>query len=461
LGVDRAALAELVSTTWMREGRTGLAGIAALPPGAQATWDLDTGLRLHTPPPIRLASARPPTAAPSLVEAAHQVRADLSRAVARRLVADVPVGVALSGGLDSTAILALACQQGAKPVAVTAAVAEAHHDESPHARRVAKNLRVPWICTTVRPDPDAVLRLAHALGRPFADSSALVAHAVYGAAKDAGLKVLLTGDGGDEIFAGYRTHQAFALAERLRPVLRGPLAPPALAALRRLARMLPGRGAPHGLDLRLRQFTQAAHLPPLAAHLAFRRFLSEADAARLLRDTPVPALLPPTVATGDPVHSGLDAALHLDQTTYLPDDILTKTDLCSLAQGVEARVPYLDLDLTERVATLPSALLLRGHQTKRVLRAAVADLLPANTLRRPKAGMNLPVDLWLRGPLYPLLADTLLSVRGPAADLWQPAAVRTLLETHRAKKRDLGRPLWAMLMTALSLQALAEKYSAP
>ena len=457
LGIDRGALAELVSTTWISGGRTGLSGIAALPPGAQATWDREGGLRLQRPPPLRLASARPPVATPSLAAAAHDIRKDLSRAVARRLVADVPVGVALSGGLDSTAILALARQQGAAPTAVTAAVAHAKHDEAPHARRAAAALGVPWVCATVRPEAAAVLRLAAQLGRPFADSSALVASALHAAAHDAGLKVLLTGDGGDEVFAGYRTHQAWQWAERLRPLLQGPLGGPSLASLQALAAALPRRGAPHGLDLRLRQFAAAAHLPPLAAHLAFRRFLPEADAARLLRDTPVPALAPPVLTPDAPIHRGLDAALHFDQTAYLPDDILTKTDLCSLAHGVEARLPYLDLDLTERAAELPASMHLRGAATKRVLRAAVADLVPRSTRRRPKAGMNLPVDAWLRGPLYALLADTLLGLQGPAADLWHPAAVRGLLDAHRSGQRDLGRPLWAMLMTALSLRALADE----
>ena len=373
-------------------------------------------------------------AAPSTLESAEQLRETLLGAVARELMSDVPLGIFTSGGLDSSFLVAAAARAMPGDRLHTYAVrfTEPGYDESAFAEQVTHDIRSVHHVVTA---DDTALRRAldvvtEHLAEPVGDPALLPTYLLAEAAR-ADVKVVLSGEGADELFGGYPTypgHRAALAWQRLPRPLR--------AVLRGAITRLPASTGKVTLEFMLKQFVAAADRPLLERHLAWFGALGpdagggdvEAIAAKL-RGFP----------EGDP----LNRALWLDFVTYLPDNLLVKVDRGTMLASIEARAPFLDRRVLELVLPAPSALKVRGFTTKAILKQAARGLVPANVIRRRKRGLSVPVARWLNAGLAPL-ADRYL-----AAPHLAPDRVRTLFAEHRAGRANHARKLWPVLMAEL------------
>jgi asparagine synthase (glutamine-hydrolysing) len=435
---DWAALAVYLRTGYVAGEASAFAGISRLPPGGRLVVEGESVRRDHywevaprlAEPALRL----------DLDGAARLLREHLERAVEASLVSDVPVGVFLSGGLDSTAIAALARPRLGALSTFALGFEEAGFDERDHATLAARALGTRHRTLTITPDLflEGVRDLTQILDEPLADP-ALVPTFLLSRFARTEVKVVLVGEGGDELFAGYPTYLGGAVAARYASLP---------AALRRLlATAAPALGAPAGnttLRYLLRRFLEAADTPAAARHRAWPGCVP-AERLAALAEPGGPLALPPEPAT-PAARTTIDALLALDLTGYLPDDLLVKLDRASMAASLEGRAPFLDHHLVEFATRLPVALKVRGLATKRVLRQAVADLVPAPILGRTKRGLTVPLAAWLAGPLLPFARATLERLD---ARVFRPEAVRALLDEHVARRRDNRRELWALVMLQL------------
>jgi asparagine synthase (glutamine-hydrolysing) len=379
-----------------------------------------------------------------LEEAAERVRALLEEAVRKRLVSDVPLGVLLSGGVDSSAVAAFMARlvPGRVKTFAVGFEGDAYFDERPHAALVARHLGTEHHESVVAPHAAELMQtLLHHHDEPFGDSSALPTYLVAREARRE-VTVALNGDGGDEVFAGYDKFWAALLASRIPGPLR--------ALLRTGARALPEGAHHHGRLKRLRRFADKATRPEVERIAGWSLFfdLPEIDALR------------PAAPGGDVLasyrevlarvegRSLLSRLLYLNAKTYLLDDLLPKMDRMSMAHALETRSPLLDRALAQYVATLPDALKRRGRHGKVVLKQAVADLLPARILQRKKHGFGVPLGAWFRGELRPLVEDTLLAGSRLGRRL-DAAALRRIFDDHVSGRADRGHQLWTLLTLEL------------
>src|SRR5579884_735327 len=413
--------------------------IRKLPPGHLLTWhdgeiDLE---RFARPGPL------PPRDATDEAELVEECRARLRDSVRAHLVADVPVGVLLSGGVDSGALAALAAQESSEPLhTFSIGFEESSFDELAGARAVASRYGTRHRELVLRPDAALLLpALAEAFDEPFADSSALPTYLVSKlAAED--VKVALSGEGGDELFGGYYTYVADALAPHL-----GPLA----AAARPLVELLPSSSRRVSFDYKAKRFARAAHLPPLERHHGWKEIFS-ADAraeltGRLGGADPLASLRARFAETqGHPLLTRLQ---DVDFGLYLVDDLLTKTDRASMAWSLEARVPFLDTVVANFAFSLPARHKVRGLAKKRLLRKAVEPLLPREVVHGRKRGFSIPAAAWLRGELEPFARETLAASTLRRQGFLEPAAVTRVLDDHVAGREDLSRQLWGLLAFTL------------
>ncbi|MCB9547266.1 MAG: asparagine synthase (glutamine-hydrolyzing) [Myxococcales bacterium] len=448
-GIDLQAHHDYLGLCYVPGPRTIVRGVEKLQPAHALVWE-DGRVRQWRYWEQVLHSARPDPPRPaSLGAAAEEIWSGLRAAVKRQLVADVPLGMFLSGGIDSSAVLAAMAEVHDGPVkAFTIRFEEAGFDESVQAAEVARAFGAEHHVETVRPDPDTFLGpLTEAMDEPFADSSAIPVWYLSRLTRQH-VTVALGGDGGDELFAGYRTHFAWQVRELYRR-LPGPVRQRLIPAL---VDRLPVRHGKVSFDLKARQFVAAADRAPAAAHYGYKEFLSE-DVRRALLARP--ADVESTVRLFEaafqeqPFRHGLDAVLHSDFGIYLPDDILAKVDRMTMRFALEARVPLLDHELVELAARLPARYKLRGATSKAVLRRALAGRVPPSVLKKRKAGFNVPMAAWLAGPLNPMLRDMLAPARVQRIGLWRPEAVMQLISEHEQRRRDHSRPLWALLCFSL------------
>ena len=401
-------------------------------------------------------------------------REALVHAVGSRVPAEVPFGVFLSGGIDSGLVAVLAARAWGRPFPTFSLRLEHRgYDESPLARRVARSIHAEHheVVMTSREGERAFHDWAAGMDQPLGDPSVLP---TWWLARDAAkhVPVVLTGEGGDELFAGYPTylgHRHAALADRLPQAV----ADAALAIARRLRprhhhvtiahlveRFLATRGA-GAFDRHLAWF--GAVRPAEAAGLLSPELRSgvEADAPtwharhleRVLTDMEIMGATGANGA-GDVKSTPLVAYQLLDFETYLPGDLLTKVDRCTMAHGVESRAPFLQAALVEHALTLPESSRLRGATGKWVLRKVAEDLLPADLVRRRKQGFSPPFSAWARGPLRGVVVDALSPARVRAAGVLDADAVQQMLRGHLDGREDRGRALW----TVLSLQCWAERW---
>lgn len=416
-----------------------------LPPGHVLVWEEGGRPRLE-----RYARPRPASAGALRAESpgalAAELRSRLRDSVRAQLVADVPVGVLLSGGVDSSALTALAAEESAGRVSTfSIGFAERSFDELDRARRVARRYGTDHHELVVRPDAALLFpALARAFDEPFGDSSALPAFLVSELAARH-VKVALSGEGADELFGGYYTYVADVLAPRLGP---------AAAAAAPLVERLPSSSGRVSLDYRAKRFARVAHLPPLERHHGWKEIFSGAQRARLVapdwREGGGDTLASWRQRFAETADSPLLARLQdVDLGIYLVDDLLVKTDRMSMAHGLEARVPFLDSVVAELALALPTGLKVRGLAKKRLLRRAAEPLIPRQIVRARKRGFSIPAAAWLRGELEPLARELLAPERTASQGFFEPAVARELLDDHLQRRQDNSRQLWGLMCFSL------------
>jgi asparagine synthase (glutamine-hydrolysing) len=392
----------------------------------------------------------------SEAEAGERALEILREAVQVRLMSEVPLGAFLSGGIDSSAVVALMSEKSSAPVKTfSIGFEEQDFSELHHARRVAQHVGADHHEFIVRPDALEVLpTLVEHYGEPYADSSAIPTYYVARETRRH-VTVALNGDGGDECFAGYERYAAMQLAERyhkLPGVLRGPLIDQALG-------MLPSSETRRSRVRDAKRFIQAASLPKVDRYVRWMSVFDSDAKHELYSDafrhetelSQSSALLEPwfALANGAGV---VDAALLADTMTYLPNDLLVKVDIATMAVSLEARSPFLDHKVMEFAASLPEKLKLRRLTTKYLLKRVLRRLLPSENLGRRKMGFGVPVGHWFRGKLEPFLRETILSDKALKRGLFRPEVVRRLVELHVRRERDHSHHLWTLLMLELWFQ---------
>ena len=413
--------------------------IRKLPPGHLLIWE-DGRLELRRfARPAPLEELREDEEA----ELVEELRSRLRDSVRAHLVSDVPVGVLLSGGVDSAFLAALAAEESSEPLRTfSIGFEERSFDELAGARLVAERYGTEHRELVLRPDAALLLpALAEAFDEPFADSSALPTYLVSQlAAND--VKVALSGEGGDELFGGYYTYAADLLAERVGGLAR--LARP-------LVERLPTSSSKASFDYKAKRFVRAAHLPSLERHHGWKEIFSPGLRAELTGRT---SAFDPVGILRDRYREteGADELARLqdvDLGVYLVDDLLVKTDRASMAHSLEARVPYLDTVVTNLALALPTRHKIRGLSKKVLLRKAAAPLLPREIVHGKKRGFSIPAAAWLRGELEPFARETLSRETLRRQGYFHADVVTRLLDDHVAGREDRSRQLWGLLAFTL------------
>lgn len=403
-------------------------------------WDVDFSQRAKGP-------TRDLTA-----ELVHHLR----EAVRSRMVADVPLGAFLSGGVDSSAVVALMAETSRQPVKTcTIGFEEADHDERAHADLVARRFATEHRTRAVASDDFGLIdTLVGAFDEPFADASALATYQVCALARET-VTVALSGDGADEAFAGYRRYRFHAAEERVRGMLpaqwrsrlfgtlgaaypKADWAPRPLRAKTTLLALADDGATAYARAVGVTTPATRDRLYTGATRTALGGYRGEQRYVATMR--------------GAPARDALDAAQYADIQHWLPGDILTKVDRTSMAVSLEAREPLLDHRLVEFAATLPPALRLRGGQGKWLMKKALEPWLPKEILYRPKMGFVTPVSAWFRDALA---AEAATLARSPVLANWfEPAAVERLVADHRTGRAEHGRTLWQLVMLDRSMRRL-------
>jgi asparagine synthase (glutamine-hydrolysing) len=452
--VDPTALDDYLTYGYVPAPKTIFKGVHKLAPAHYLTLDFGAagGARTRTERYWHLEYG--PKLNVSEAEAAEGLLEGLQEAVRLRMVADVPLGALLSGGIDSSVVVALMSQVSGRVKTFSIGFEEQDFTELPYARLVAERYGTEHHELIVRPDALEVLpTLVRHYGEPYADSSAVPTYYVAKLTREH-VKVALNGDGADECLAGYERYRGSRVADVYQAV-------PAVA--RKLAaepfrRLIPAVGSRRSALQRLKRFLEAAD--------------DSADRRCLRWMTYFPADRKRTLYTGEfqerlAGHDGdqwlldlwarsvrecadlLDTLLSVDVQSYLPYDLLVKMDIASMANSLEARSPFLDHEVMEFCARLPSAYKLRGLTSKYLLKKAAAQLLPPETLRRGKRGFEVPVGYWMRGDLRPWIEDVLLSPRALKRGYFKPDALRQLVHAHVDGRHDWSFELWALLWLEL------------
>ena len=376
---------------------------------------------------------------------AAELRDRLRESVRAHMVADVPVGVSLSGGVDSSVIAALAAEASSGPLKTfTIGFREKSFDETGRARLVAQRYDTDHHELIVEPSAAELLgNVVAAFDEPFADSSALPTYLVSELAASE-VKVALAGEGGDELFGGYFTYAA----DRIAPYAGRPA-----ALLRPLIDRLPSSSGSARIDDKAKRFAAGATLPPLERHCSWTTYL--APEAR-------EALLAQGMDTGyDPIGlyrerfaetEGAEMLTRLQDVDFginLVDDQLVKTDRSSMAHSLEVRVPLLDAAIADFAFATPAVHKVRRLEKKRLLRAAAAPLIPGEIMQARKQGFSIPAAAWLRGELEPFAREVLSPANLRRQGFFRPEAVTALLDEHVARRADRNRQLWALLVFTL------------
>jgi asparagine synthase (glutamine-hydrolysing) len=373
------------------------------------------------------------------------------------LVADVPVGCFLSGGIDSSIIAACmtrAVGDGQRVLTFSIGFDDPRYDETKYAADVARHLGTEHYAFTVRPNAiDDLPRLASVFGEPFADSSALPTHYLARETRKH-VKVALSGDGGDELFGGYDRYRALAFAERLRRLPAPVRAVVAGRLTRGAAQWLPGVH-PKSTGTRLKRLASSLGLSAHEQYASFLRLFDADTAIELLRSPPHGRDIrfrknfqQGRFWTYERSRGAVVAALAADRETYLPGDLLTKVDRCSMLHALEVRSPFMDHDLVRFASTLTEPQLLKGGP-KRMLREAFAADLPAWVFRRRKMGFAVPIGEWFRGELRAMLRDHLFAADSFASSHFNRAVVERLVDEHERERVDHSQRLYALLMLEL------------
>src|SRR2546423_4494828 len=446
--VDRPAIALYLRLGYVPAPFDAFSGVVKLRPAETLVWRDGTvdRHRYWQPPADTLPVGE--------TEAIASVRRLVDQAVAKRLMSDVPLGAFLSGGVDSSILVASMAAQSTHVRTFTIGFDERDYSEVVHARRIAERYRTEHHELIVRPDTLAILpTLVRHYGEPYADSSAIPTYYLAQMARR-DVTVALGGDGGDELFGGDRRYQAVRAAAAFDRV-PGPLRRGFFGGL---AAALPAGGSERSVGARARRFARGVAREPARRYLDWlgisdRDWLAAAATPDFRADVrAAEAELDRRAAgvCGDP----MTRAQRLDLELYLPDDLLVKVDIASMACSLEVRAPFLDRALVEYAFRLPADLTIRGRSTKWVLRQAFADVLPAENAARTKQGFGLPIGAWLRTSLRSLLEDVVLSPTALGRGYLDPSAPRRLVDEH-LRGVDHTHRLWSLIMLELWHQELA------
>ena len=426
-------------------------GVHKLPPGHLLEWTMGESPRITrywVPPEPNLARQES-----EFEEAATDFWAEFRDSVGRHRRSDVPIGVFLSGGVESSSVVAALCELEPSKSIQTFSIGfdDPSFDESSYARRVASHLGTDHHERSFSAEHvlELLPEVARWLDEPFSDASILPTFLLSRFAREQ-VKVVLGGDGADELLAGYPTFEAERAAAWYRRMPRT-VQNWVVAGIGQL----PVNHRNFSLDFKLKQFVRGAGEVPELAHQRWLGSFTGPEIFALLVEPPaidVEAehwLRAGALFAKTPKLDSLSRSLLLYQDTYLPEDILLKVDRASMACGLEVRAPMLDGTLVDLAEALPPGFKLNGRQSKRILKRAVAARLPAEILKRPKKGFGIPIATWLRGPLGGLLDDLLGADRLGHQGLFRPAAVQKLVTEHRAGTHNHRKPLWTLLMFQL------------
>jgi asparagine synthase (glutamine-hydrolysing) len=435
-----AGLNCFLSLNYVPAPHTLVEGISKLLPGHLLEWRNDSvNVRSY----VRQEKAgRTPS---SITEACEELDDLLQKSVREQLVSDVPVGIWLSGGLDSSTILRYAANAGSARLRTFSITFKGRSfDESGAIGEISRHFGSQHTEFDLDDSADlegAIQKMAYYSDEPSADAGALPAWFLAQMSSQQ-VTVVLTGEGADELFAGYLTYKA----DRYSAAARGVPAILRRAALR-CAELLPVSDDKISFEYKLKRFLQGSLLAPEMAHVHWNGTFTEAEKREFFRFAdagPLAAILGNMDAG-----PGLQRYLEFDQRYYLADDILYKVDRMSMAHSLEARPPFLDPRIVDFAARLPERFKLHGSQSKYVLRRLMQDKLPPTVLRRPKIGFDIPVHDWFRGVLRPMLLDTLSEEAVGASELFRWSAVEGLLRDHLERKANLGYHLWGLMVLLL------------
>jgi asparagine synthase (glutamine-hydrolysing) len=449
--VDPVALDQYLALEYVPSPLCIIAGVRKLPPGHYLAWDQAGGthqvLPYWRPGLERSEEAR--NSGLSLEEEAERLRHVLRESVRKELISDVPLGVFLSGGIDSSAVAAMMAQLTPGQVrSFSVGFADSSFDESRYARLVARHLGTEHRELVLEPEMlfDLVPTVTRMLDEPMADASIIPTFLLSRFTREH-VKVALGGDGGDELFAGYPTLQAHRLAGwygRLPgPLARG-LVP---AAIRRLPVSMDNLS----FDYRAKRFVDGALRPVGERHLRWMgsfppeqrsAVLSMEMKRRLAEAEPYDPIAAHLAGTG--LRDPLNQVLQLDMKLYLENDILVKLDRATMMASLEGRVPLLNADFVEHVTGLPLRFKLHGLRSKHLFKLALRGLLPREILERPKKGFGIPVAKWFRGPLREEMLEVLSSQTLQRQGFFEPSAVQALIDGHLSGRADRRKELWTL-----------------
>jgi asparagine synthase (glutamine-hydrolysing) len=447
--IDPTAVEDYFTFGYVPEPKTIYSGVLKLHPGWRLLVDLRAG-REHLDQYWDLRHDHVGDVPAAAGDLQAELLARLGTAVRAELVSDVPLGAFLSGGVDSSAVVAMMARTATGRVKTCSiAVDEPAYDESAYARQVAALLGTEHTEKSVRVDDLTLLeQLVDTYDEPYADSSAIPTYRLCAATREH-VKVALSGDGGDESFAGYRRYKMFAAEEAVRAVLPDAVRKPLFGLLGRwypkldwaprfvrgkntfqaLARDSAGAYL-HAVSLAPEELRARLYSPQLKSALA--GYSSRAVFDQYLRGRDFP--------------DTLTMAQYLDFKTYIPGDILTKVDRASMAHGLEVRVPLLDHHFIEWVARIPSALKLKRGEGKYIFKKSLEGILPDSILYRRKMGFAVPLDRWFRGPLAVQVRDLATSPHLAATGFFAPGSVQQVVTRHLAGRSDHSALIWALLM---------------
>ena len=448
--IDATAIDQYLTDQYVPQPRTIFRAVNKLPPASFAVFEKGC-FQCHQ-------YWRPPHEEDSHInehEAIYQLRELLRDSVRLRMQSDVPLGAFLSGGVDSSLVVSQMQQfsdRRIKTFSIGFPVPE--YDESRYAQQIVQALGTDHYQYTVEPDAvETIHQLVQLFDEPFADSSAIPTWHLSKLAREQ-VTVVLTGDGGDELFCGYPRYRAVASAAQMPSWLRQVLG-------WRLWQGIPTSSRQRSIWRQAKRFAEAAHFSPLRRYVDWisifnesrRADLYQGDFAAMLHEDPVAFL---EIAWRQSEHGGdVAAAAHADLITYLPGDLMTKVDMNSMAHGLEARQPLLDHRVVELAMKLPMSMKYQGGRGKRILRTAFHGQIPNNIWRRKKMGFGVPLNPWFRQELRPLIHDVLLSNTPRLGQFFRRQAIAQMVTEHQQGMFDHSYRLWSLLFFELWLRQWA------
>lgn len=443
--IDPVSLSKYLAYEYIPAPRSIIKGINKLEPGHMLIWqNQDISLKQYWDIPTdRILSI-------GVEEASNTLKDLLKKSVKRHLISDVPLGIFLSGGIDSSTITYMATKLLPQNQVKTFSMAfgEKSFDESSYARRVANHFGTKHFENTCTPEDLLSLlpKVKHFLDEPIGDASIIPTYALSKFTREH-VKVALGGDGGDELFAGYPTFEADKLVRFYQFIpkfmQRGLVEP--------LARTIPVSDADISLDFKIKQFVKGASIPNEAKHFIWMGSFSPEEQKKILVETI-------KEETFDDVFRHLNKTkkadpgndlLYLYKKLYLSEDILVKVDRASMACSLEIRAPFLDHHVVEFVSRLPYKMKLNGFTMKYILKRAMKDLLPSGIANRPKKGFGIPIAKWIKGPLKEMTLDLLNPDRIKRGGIFDANEVSKLLKDHLDSKVDNRKKLWTLIIFEL------------